>query len=575
MVVSHQYLLSELESHASLCSEKMGKIDSMLESLHKQAVGIEIQIDSAVEILIDALQKRKGDLQETLRNILAKEHAVLTAKKIFISEHLNDLYNLQKQGSEDVSQFRRCYDNLVDKFQSFFINTDDENKLYFHDTGNNVLEEIMQFGKIHVQAEKLKDAMSSCSGFSTPDDFDILLKPENDSRKVTGESICEATGGFGDDKSLCQFSECCNCIDLCEELGWPLDSVQRSQTSQDRNFESWLLRPEPKEKQQTDGHSASVFDREESFGNRLAEYLEALSLCKIDGSSGAEFKGNDPAQLPNDLKFWLKEKKRPASVANDQIFMTKKEHHSQVSKKWDEIRAVPLSAWLKQAAKFEVKLNTNGTLHPNISQFEEISKMPLQFWLKEAPRMDCGVDLTPCKQEAVASVNEEEFILGKWLKRKHQENDLTESDLSETCKKIKSISLSDWLKTPLPEPNIGGGSTKAQLDELETERFRSTSTVQRFDDIIREYWEKQSLGSSFKMECRYSKWLANPSKSLVPNFVDGKANSVLKQFDEIAKSDLALWIKRSSASMKKPSHDLCKWLRCGGLKNCKECSFAF
>lgn len=593
MVVSIAYMLNELEAKMK-STGGMDKIAKTLENLEEQALRLEDEIDEEVAILIDTLQRRKNGLKDTLWKIVSQEDRSLDKQRAQISE-FSELFDSVK-AQADSRQFRKLYGEAMERYDAAdFLPEAMELNLYADRQQMN--DAIARFGTICLEVggktgedahvERFPGEMHSEDFFglkNESDDFDIICGDLP--RLNKNDSCCEETEDGSE--FACEFSGCCNCVDLCEEKGLPLSNQNAMPKSSEERLQGWLIKP----KSSTIFHDESEVMEDSLFDNKLVNQLKALKIQQREEVQDGKKQAKFSAEFLQGLQSWLISKqrttaeenqsKREAMVAGDLMEFSESKQGTSIAKTWDEIMAQPTSTWLRNYGK---GIHEDvGRASPNIDGYVEIQSSPLDSWLRK--------DLSRDLERGIGKMPPSHSM---WLKRKYngsgfQTSSDKETETTRACKKIKSKPLDCWLKRD--KSSFDATSWKApKLEEKEQMDIcdsKTTNTIKQFEDITTKPLEKwlrdayvTEKGSSKDFDMFYAPQIIHQSlnsSSIPANSPSIPAQSrILAQFDAIsACSDLSRWLKkpppkRSPAPKK---HDLCKWLRSGSMSGCESCSMS-
>ena len=587
MVVSFTYMLSDLEAKMKSTSGGMAKIDKTLENLEDQALHLENEIDKEMAILIDALERRKNRLKESLWQIVAQEDRSLDKQRAKVIEFSELLSSVKAQA--DSGQFRKLYGEAMERYDPVdFLPETMELNLYADRQQMN--DAIATFGTICVEVagEKVKDTQVECSPSemqsedllglkSESDDFDIICRELPHLNK--NESCCEETEDGS--QFACELSGCCNCVDLCEEKGLPLSSENVMPKSSEEHLQGWLMKPKSSP-MLSDVIESSLFD------NRLVNQLKALKIQQREEMEDDKKQAKFSAEFLQGLKFWLISKQRAITeenqcqreemVACNLMEFSESKHCASVAKIWDEIMTQPTSTWLQNDGK-QMHEDSPSRVSPNIDGYIKIQSSPLGSWL----RRDLATDFTRGRGKMPP-------LYSMWLKRKHDDSDWQtsadkETETTRAYKKIKSKLLDSWLKRD--NSSVEASSWKSpkleEKEQMEICDSKTTNTMKQFEDIATKPLEKwlrdvyvTEKGTSKDFNMFYSPQIN--SSPIPANSSSLKAQSrVLAQFDAISScSDLTRWLKKPppKGSPAPKNHDLCKWLRSGSVSGCESCSMS-
>ena len=577
-------MLNDLEAKMKSTSGGMDKINKTLENLEDQALLIENEIDKEMAILIDAFERRKNRLKETLWQIVAQEDRSLDKQRAKVIEFSELLSSVKAQA--DSEQFRKLYGEAMERYDPVhFLPEAMELNLYVDRQQMN--DAVATFGTIclEVAGKKIKDNQVECTPSemqsedlfglkSESDDFDIICGELP--RLNKNESCCEETEDGS--QFACEFSGCCNCVDLCEERGLPLSN---------QNLQGWLMKPKksPLLSDESDVIESSLFD------NKLVNQLKALKIQQREETQDDKRQAKFSAEFLQGLQFWLISKQRTITeenqcqregmVACNLMESSESKQRTSVAKTWDEIMAQPTSTWLRNYGK-QMDEDSPSRASPNIDGYIKIQSSPLGSWL----RKDLATDSTRGGGKMPSSYS-------MWLKRKYDGSDWQTSTDKETettraYKKIKSKPLDSWLKRD--NSSLEASSWKLpkleEKEQMEICDSKTTNTIKQFEDITTKPLEKwlrdvhvTEKGTSKELIMFYSPQIIQQSHNSSPipeNSSSLKIQSrVLAQFDAISScSDLTRWLKEPppKRSPVQKNHDLCKWLRSGSVSGCESCS---
>ena len=603
MVVSLAYLLTELDSKVKYHTAQLGEIDCKADRLSRQAVSIESKVDEDIDLFIEELLKRKEVLKETLWQIVAREDKQFAKKKAEIMERVKVLRNLENIAFEDGMAFRELYGNAIERSSEFDIGSNGDIDLKVSADCQKVIKAIIEFGTISYDVCQSRDSMplpddqlshvSTDQGHYFESDFELLGKEEVPSHGAE-KNVPSDCPDSASDLLFCDLSNCCNCIDVCEEKGVKIAESQMGGKSAHPNWQQWLWKPKG---------VSSIVGSEIAFENKIVSQLESLQLSQSEETAECKKQEVFTAQFHEDLQYWLASKQRGLSHDENEKMDAQV---PAVDKVWNEIRARSLFSWLKPEFKPDLQIEEKTNIHGNFAQIDSIQSSEPGTWLKDIPpskeavctgskmeiedsnKMPNGnlaqyeeIRSSPLndwlkvshpngKEDKVASRFEKDFPkdevinYGVWLKRKCKENyEESETQTTKLYKRIKSTPLENWLKGP------------------ESQRYRKKSgtgkstTVNKAHEITRvplESWLKRMKISENVEQKKYADWLVPQSKSQRADPCGAPQSAVFQQFDKIAKSSLSGWIKKAEKVPK--SSCLCKWLKSGSLEGCKSCKLS-
>ena len=580
MVHSLTFVLNELKSQIKSHSGAIKNIEEAKKSLSEQATDIQLQIDHDITGQLEAIHKQENNVLSKLDQIVNEESAALNKKREEFGKQVTELTKLltvaealgDNQGIRD--SFERIMEDAIPP-EDFLI---DEYKIIFSANCKPLEDAVCAFGAVALhRSGKTANHMGECYKYLVwPENSDLPEKEIDSSKmasnaivgggnKISQAQIMDMQEDHIDEKEsgreFCALSKSCNCIDVCEENMISIKPFQSAGKSV--NLDKWLRNDASSVSEAVRFPASIVQYADEKFLSQLESLkltdgqiddcvktkyaFEGVYLTE-DLKKSELFDGGLDKCLIGSLDKCLIGKYEKCDINSKMQTGTETgtEIGTKISDDWNDIRRMPLKAWLKTSIPCGRLCEAPTLKRPTSKQIDKILCSPPHKWLKQTELMDIEDVAESDSMKASPSEiweNSCQKPLKYWLKQSFGGTDASKShrrmQIMESFDEIQSLSLDNWLRPATSKFDLQGKTCSSP-------RSASWSQWLRSDHARATTSSKVHKG--------------------VKQFVSEKST---KFPERILRADLHYWLRTAPSSAAKSKHDLSKWLASGRKKTAK------